>query len=101
MMSCQKIVTSLLFFKFTANLEQSGYWIPDAQSVKPDISLIVTFYLTKTENRTKKSLKQLSHYCLEYYFEVAGIIKVLFWPKNTDFQPQKMLTSAKLRVPWY
>ena len=23
------------------------------------------FYLTKTENRTKISLKQLSHYCLE------------------------------------
>ena len=26
-------------------------------------SLIVTFYLTKTETRTKKSLTQLSHYC--------------------------------------
>ena len=28
-------------------------------------SLIVTFYLAKTENRTKKSLTQLSYYCLE------------------------------------
>ena len=28
-------------------------------------SLIVTFYLTKTENRTKKSLTQLSYYCFE------------------------------------
>ena len=28
-------------------------------------SLIVIFYLTKTENRTKKSLTQLSHYCFE------------------------------------
>ena len=27
--------------------------------------LIVTFHLTKTENRTKKSLTQLSHYCFE------------------------------------
>ena len=27
--------------------------------------LIVTFYLTKTENRTKISLTQLSHYCFE------------------------------------
>ena len=28
-------------------------------------SLIVTFYLTKTENRTKKSLTQLSCFCYE------------------------------------
>ena len=27
--------------------------------------LRVTFYLTKTENRTKKSLAQLLHYCFE------------------------------------
>ena len=35
---------------------------------KPDtrgISLTVTFYYTKSENRTKKSLPQLSHYCFE------------------------------------
>ena len=28
-------------------------------------SLIVTFYLTKTENRNKKSLTQLLQYCFE------------------------------------
>ena len=28
-------------------------------------SLTVAFYFTKTENRTKKSLTQLSHYCFE------------------------------------
>ena len=28
-------------------------------------SLIVTFYLTKIENRTQKSQTQLSYYCLE------------------------------------
>ena len=28
-------------------------------------SLIVTFYRTKTEDRIKKSLTQLSHYCFE------------------------------------
>ena len=33
---------------------------------KPDSRRIVgTFYLTKTENRTKQSLTQLSHYCFE------------------------------------
>ena len=59
--SCRKIVTSLSFFGFLANLEQSGGWIPDTESAK----VIVTFCLTKTENRTKKSLPQLSHYCFE------------------------------------
>ena len=32
---------------------------------KTYFSLLITFYLTKTENRTKKSLTQLSHYCFE------------------------------------
>ena len=63
--SFRKIVTSLSFFKFLANLEQSGGWIPDAESAKVMFSIIVTFFLTKTENRTKKYLTQLSHYCFE------------------------------------
>ena len=41
-------------FQFMANLEQSGSRIPVAQSVKLKFSLTVAFYLTKTENRTKK-----------------------------------------------
>ena len=65
MTSYCKIVKPLSFFQFTANLDQSGNRIPDAQSVKLILPLIVTFYLTKTENRTKKSLKRLSHYCFE------------------------------------
>ena len=60
MTSCQKTVTSLLFFQFTANLEQSRSRIPYAQSVKLTFSLTVTFYLTKTENRTKISQTQFS-----------------------------------------
>ena len=66
MISCQKIVTSLPFFQFTANLEQSRSRILNAQSVKLKFSLISTFYFTKTESKTKKSLAQLSHYCFEY-----------------------------------
>ena len=50
-------MTSLSFFQFIANLEQSGSKIPDVWSVKHTFSLKVTFYLTKTESRTKKSLK--------------------------------------------
>ena len=43
-----------------ANLEQSGSPIPGAQSVRLIFSLTVTFYLTKTENRTEKSNKALT-----------------------------------------
>ena len=43
-----KIVTSLSFFQFTANFEQSGSRIPETYL------LIVTSYLSKTENRIKK-----------------------------------------------
>ena len=55
----------IAIFQFTANLEQSGNQIPDAESVKLIFSLKVTFYLVKTENRTKNSLTQLSQYCFE------------------------------------
>ena len=68
MTSCWEIVTSLSFFQFMANLEPSRSQIPDAWSVKLTFSLTITFYLTKTENRTKKSLRQLSHCCFEYIF---------------------------------
>ena len=60
-----KNLTSLSFFQFMANLEQSESRIPDAETVKIMFFLIVTFDLTKTENRTKISLRQLSHYCFE------------------------------------
>ena len=51
--SCWKIVTSLSFFGFLANLEQSRGRIPDAESGKVTFSVIVTFCLTKTENKLK------------------------------------------------
>ena len=65
MTSCRKLLMSLSFFRFMWNLEQSGNRIPDIYSSKFTFSLIVTFYLTKNENRSKKSLAQLSHYCYE------------------------------------
>ena len=65
MTSSRQIVTSLSFFRFMTNLEQSGSQISDAWSVKLTFLLTETFYLTKTENRTKKSLKQISYYCFE------------------------------------
>ena len=53
-------------------------------AVKLIFLLILAFYLTKTESRTKKSSTQLSQYCFEwrYYFG------------------QKRKFFAKLREPW-
>ena len=56
MTSCRKIVTSLSFSRFFANLEQSGGRTTDTESAKAIFLVIVTFCLTETENRTKKSL---------------------------------------------
>ena len=53
MTSFQQLKTSLLFFRFMANLKPSKSPILDAYIVRK------TFYLTKTLNRTKKSLRQL------------------------------------------
>ena len=63
--SSRQIVASLPFFQFMANLEQSRSWIQDEWSVKLTFFLIVTVYVTKTENRTEKSLTQLSYYCFQ------------------------------------
>ena len=65
MTSCWQIVTSLSFFGFLANLEHSRGRILDPESAKVMFSVIVTFCLTKTGNRTKKYLTQVSHYCFE------------------------------------
>ena len=61
MMLRQKIVTSLSFSGFWANLERSRGLIRDTESAKVMFSVIVNFCLTKTENRTKKSQAQLLH----------------------------------------
>ena len=65
MTSCQQYLMSLSFSQFMADLEQLESRIPDEWSVVLTFSLIAIFHLTKTENRTKKSLRQLSYYCFE------------------------------------
>ena len=62
MTSFQQILTPLSFFRFMVNLKQPGSRILDAWSVILTYSLAVTFYLSKTENRTET---QLSDYCFE------------------------------------
>ena len=85
-----------------ANLEQSGNQMLGVQCVKLTFLLIATFYLTKTENRTKKSLTKtennskksltpLSHYCFEY---------CPIFAKKCRFFTKKVMTSAKLRRSW-
>ena len=56
MTPCRQIVTSLPFFRFMANLQPSRRRIPEAWFIKLTFLLIVTFYLTDPENRTKESL---------------------------------------------
>ena len=77
MMSYWEIKTSRSFFRLMSYLEKSRSRMPEAYSLKLTVSLTVIFYLTKTKNRTKKSLTQLSQYCFKksYYFS----------PKNVDF----------------
>ena len=53
----------ILIFPIYGKFGATGSRIPDTWSVKHTFSLIVPFYVTKTENRTKKSLTQLSYYC--------------------------------------
>ena len=50
LMSCQKIVTSLSFFGFLANLEQFGGRIPDTETAKIMFSVIVNSNLLSYKN---------------------------------------------------
>ena len=62
--NCDVIVIFRIFGKFGAVRRPDSehrVWKSCLQSQ----SVIVTFCLTKTGNRTKKSLTQLSHYCFE------------------------------------
>ena len=51
--SCWEIVTSLLFFGFLVNLEQSRDRIPDSESAKVMLSVAVTFCRTKLKTELK------------------------------------------------
>ena len=55
----------IVIFQILAKLEQSGGWIPGTESAEVMFSVTITFCFTNTENRTKKSLIQLSHYFFE------------------------------------
>ena len=72
---CQQIVTSLSFFQFMVNLEQSRSQILDTWSVKFILSWIVSIYLTKTKNSTKKP---------DTFLILLLWVKVLFFAKKWE-----------------
>ena len=51
--------------RFVVNLQPSASRIPNGWSIIFIFSLLVTFYLTEHENRTKKPLPQRLYYCSE------------------------------------
>ena len=59
--NCDVIVFFLIYGQFAAN------WKPDTGRIvgKLTFSLTTIFYLTKTENRTKKCRTELPYYCFE------------------------------------
>ena len=85
----RRIVTSLLFFQITIDLEQSGSRILDA------FSLAVTFYLRKTELRFHSSFKVYTVFTLFLWVELP------FLPQKCEFLQKQMLTSTKLKGSWY
>ena len=67
----------IAIFRILTNLEQSRGQIPDTESAKVMFLVIVAFCFTKTENTTKRSLIQLSHYCFFYHLFILGIKTIL------------------------
>ena len=80
-MLCQQIMTSLLFFQFMANLEQSRSRIREAWSIILSYSLMKTFYLTTDANKDKNFLEET--------------LIVLLW-KKMEFLPQNHFLGAKI-----
>ena len=96
MTSFRKTVTSLPFFQFTANLEQPGSWIPNAQSVK--LIFFINGNLWSYKNRTKKYLTQLSHYCFDKGTILAGKADFL---KKMQYKRYKKVYLLKLHMIVY
>ena len=86
------------FFLFIANLQPSGpsgSRIPDACSVELIFSLLITFYLTKSENRTKTSLTQLSCYCFELRWFFSRKLLIFLQRKRWHQQNEGDLDTKK------
>ena len=83
---------AIVFFPIMANLQPSRSKIPDLWCLKLTFSLTKTFYFTKTENRAKKSLTQLSCYCFKVVLQPKMLI---FCKKNVDISKIKEVLVLK------
>ena len=91
---CRKIVTSLSFFRFLANLEQYRSRIPDARSIKLTFSLTATFYLQKL----KRELRNLLHSS-----HTIALCKVTIWfflQRNADISKINGVFVLKSKFFW-
>ena len=88
MKSCQKIVTSLSFSGFLANLEQSVGRIPDTEPVKVNVfnkSNLLSYKIWKHNYKISNTALTLLLW-----------VKVLFWTKNANFlQKDADITKIK------
>ena len=82
----------VIYFPFMANLHPSKSRISDPWSIKLIFSLTITFYLSKTENRTEKFLTPL------HTIALSKGEKVLSLPKMLDFLQKKMLALPKSSI---
>ena len=74
------------------NLQPSGSEIPDAWSIKLAVSLIIIFYLTNPENKTKKIFN--TALILLHWVKVLFLTKnAYFLPKNTDISNVKKVLA--------
>ena len=84
MTPCRKLLTSFPFSRFMTNFWKSWSWIADIWYVMLAFLMRVAFYLTKTGNRTEKSLTK------------PIIVKVLVSRENTDLL-QKNADISKIK----
>ena len=80
-MLCQQIMTSLSFFQFVTNLEQSRNRIREAWSIILSCSLMKTFYLTTEANKDKKFFRGNPH-CIALEKDGIFTSKRFFRGKN-------------------
>ena len=80
-----------------ADLEQSGNRIPNKCSMIFTFLLIATFYLTRSENRIKIFLTQLSSLILLFFSKGTIFVKTAIFckNKNTDINKIKKVQALK------
>ena len=93
MASCWQIMTPSSFFQLIVDLKQSRTRISGTWSIISTFLFIATFYFTKTENRIRKSVTQLSYYPIKkrfYFYQECW-----FFAKNADISGYRGYTPSQ------